>query len=173
MTKGTIVDANGVWWTKKQWRFIEWLANPYDRIPPDQNGMAEELGVNAGTLSVWKKKPGFQDAVNSRAVELIAEDVPALLRAAVEHARAGNHKYWHDLMRMAGVLADEKTGSDVQIAVIFNGPDTTSQPWANTHTISVDGNGAAYPVQRLSLREALGQNGDGWDDNGADGDTDG
>lgn len=151
-------------WSARQMVFIQWLANPLEKVPPSQEMLADELGISRSTLKRWRKLPGFPDAVNERAQEMIRDDVPKLLRAGVQHALAGKFEYWKALLQMAGVIAPDKPGGQpdnrTQV-IILNGPDTTSRPWYDAAPGPTDGDDGSPTLQRSGLWSALGQNGNG------------
>lgn len=149
--------------------YIYWRANPFERVPPTQAKLAEQLGVSERTLIKWQKLPGFNEAVTTASIEMVKADVPKLLRAGVKHALNGKYQYWAALMRMAGleVDGDKATDNRTQIAIIFgDGQDARnvtvdSAPWARS------GTGEAQQVQRSLVWPSMGQNGNGY---GPDGD---
>src|SRR5690606_36433952 len=90
-------------WTATQWKLIEWLATPrFERTPPNQEMLAEDLGVNPATLWRWRKKPGFQEAVNSYAREMLINDLPDIYGAIVREAVKGSYQHARLALELAG-----------------------------------------------------------------------
>ena len=72
-------------------QFIEWLALPSDlRSPKTQTELALQLGVDAGTLSDWKKLPGFHDEVRKRVNELVKDEHADVGHAMITSAKSGD-----------------------------------------------------------------------------------
>ena len=78
-------------WSTNQRKFIEWLATPkYERIPPTQVMFADTIGINAITLTRWKRLSGFREAVNARAREFVGEGLPEVYGALMRKAESGD-----------------------------------------------------------------------------------
>lgn len=72
-------------------QFIEWLSLPsVARRPKTQRELATQLGVEAATLSDWKRLPDFWDQVKKRVDERVREYHPDVLAAIVAAAKKGN-----------------------------------------------------------------------------------
>jgi hypothetical protein len=94
-------------WHANQERFIAWLALPSaQRQPKTQRALAAELGVDEATLSDWKRLPGFIDAVNALARELVKHDIAEVLGVIRREAKKGSLPYVNMVLSMAG-LADD------------------------------------------------------------------
>src|SRR5882672_4963242 len=79
--------------------FKLWLAMPsWERVPKSQQELAKRLNVDEGTLSDWKRIPGFKDEVTKLAKEWAQAFLPDVLGAMV-HAAAD---------RLGGTAADRK-----------------------------------------------------------------
>lgn len=94
-------------WTPDQLRFQAWLALPKgQRVPKTQQQLAKEIGVHQDTLTDWKKLPGFFDAVNQLARELVKHDVAEVLGTVRREAKRGNLPYVNMVLSMAGLAKD-------------------------------------------------------------------
>lgn len=93
-------------WTANQIRFQEWLSLPkYERIPPNQELLAPILGVREETLSRWKQKPGWNEAVNALARERLGQHLPEIYGALVREAEKGSIQHIRTALELAGELA--------------------------------------------------------------------
>lgn len=94
-------------WTADQQRFIAWLALPKaQRVPKTQEKLAEVFGVYRDTLTDWKKVPGFMDAVNALARELVKHDIAEILGVIRAKARKGDLPFVNMALAMAGMAVD-------------------------------------------------------------------
>lgn len=150
-------------WTPKQRIFQTWLANPFDRDPATQRELAEILKVHELTLTAWKRKPGWDDAVSKIAQGLVVGEVPGLIQAAVVHARAGNYQYWAALMRMANVKIDGEPQVDgrTQIALVFNDGRDASVITLDATRGSIESTEQPSEIQRRIMWSPVGENGNG------------
>ena len=90
-------------WTPEQWRFIEWRATPkYARFPPNQEMLANEIGVNDTTLYAWSKKEGFNQAVNKLARESLGNNLPHVYGALLREAEAGSFPHIQLILELTG-----------------------------------------------------------------------
>lgn len=78
-------------WSPEQIRFQEWLALPRQmRQPATQEALAEELGVHWVTLSKWKKREGFMEAVSELARRHLIAALPDVYGSLVDEAVRGD-----------------------------------------------------------------------------------
>jgi len=90
-------------WTATQWKYIVWLATPrFERTPPHQEMLAKDLGVNPATLWRWRKLPGFQEAVNAYAREMIVNKLPEVYGALLREAEKGSYQHIKLALELAG-----------------------------------------------------------------------
>lgn len=102
--------TNANTWTPTQLRAIAWLALPKaERQPKTQKALAESIGIDPATLSDWKHLPGFMDAVNGLARELVKHDVAEVLSVIRREAKKANLPYVNMVLAMAGMGADVAT----------------------------------------------------------------
>lgn len=150
-------------WTKKQRRLQEWVATPrYARFPPTQELLADELGVHCKTLSKWKRKPGWQEAVNGIAREGLYESLPEVYGALVREAVKGSIHHIRTVLELVGDLGPEVQDSRTQIAIVFNDKDIQASPnRLEADTESEAGTINLLPIQHCQLRQTMGQNGSG------------
>jgi len=128
--------SQDVTFTARQLRFIEWLATTkYDRHPPTQDALAEELGIHPRTLIRWKKKPEVQEAVLQRARDLLGDRLPEIYGALGREAEKGSFQHIKLAMEMAGEYVERKeiSGRDggpvtIQLTWGDNEPDDGSSP---------------------------------------------
>lgn len=86
--------SENVRFSVNQTRLIEWLAQTkYDRKPPTQELLAEEMGVNPRTLYRWKQEPELKQAVTQRARELLGDDLPEIYGALRREAIKGSYQH--------------------------------------------------------------------------------
>jgi Helix-turn-helix of insertion element transposase len=72
-------------------RFIEWLSLPSSaRNPKTQRELAKQLGVDAATLSDWKRSPDLWEKVRRWVDERVKEDHADVMSALVDTAKQGN-----------------------------------------------------------------------------------
>lgn len=94
-------------WTPDQQRFIAWLAFPKaQRVPRTQQELAGKIGVHQDTLTDWKHLPGFMDAVNTLARELVKHDVAEVLGVIRSRAKKGELPFVNMLLAMSGLSSD-------------------------------------------------------------------
>ncbi|OGW93805.1 MAG: hypothetical protein A3G36_04420 [Omnitrophica bacterium RIFCSPLOWO2_12_FULL_45_13] len=76
------------YWTPKQLKMQELLANPMD----DRNiaDKATEVGISSRMVYTWKRLPGWNDAVFEIARSWIGDKAPEVLRALVNSAKEGD-----------------------------------------------------------------------------------
>jgi hypothetical protein len=90
-------------WTANQLKFQEWLATPkYERTPPNQNMVADVIGVTNVTLSRWKALDGFEDAVIDMARAAMRGRLPDIYGALVREADKGSFQHIKLIMEMTG-----------------------------------------------------------------------
>jgi hypothetical protein len=73
------VEYAGRQWTEQPWPFIQWKANPFEKVPGTQAKLADELGITARTPHRWSQRDGFDAAVMKSAIEAVKADLPRLL----------------------------------------------------------------------------------------------
>lgn len=96
-------DANS--WSANQEKFIEWLALPTsERKPPQQQDLAELLGVNPVTLSRWKKLDGLVDEARQRARKRIQEHAPDVYGSIAREAIGGSPQHAKLFLDLMGDL---------------------------------------------------------------------
>lgn len=76
-------------WSNKRLKAIELLA---------QGGMthsevAEAIGISPRTLSTWKTKPDFVDAIINRSRELIRAELPSIYSQLKKKSISGSHQH--------------------------------------------------------------------------------
>ncbi len=109
--------SQNVPFSARQLKFIEWLATTkYDRHPPTQELLAEELGLNRRTLYRWKKDKNLREAVIQRARELLGDDLPEIYGALRREAAKGSYQHIRLAFEMTGEYMPterhEHTGED-------------------------------------------------------------
>lgn len=113
-------------WTATQLRFMAWLALPKkERKPPTHGALAKDLGVHIDTLTDWKKIPGFMDAVNHLARELVKHDIADVLGVIRKRAKEGDLPYVNMVLAMAGMAADVQAAQPQTIVKVYAGFDPT------------------------------------------------
>ena len=101
--------SRNVIFTARQLQFIEWLATTkYDRHPPTQEALAEELGIHPRTLVRWKKKPELQEAVLQRARGLLGDRLPEIYGALGREAEKGSFQHIRLAMEMTGEYVERQ-----------------------------------------------------------------
>lgn len=97
-------------WSTTQVRVQEWLALPkYERFPPTQDLLAEDLGIADKTITRWKKLPGFMDDVRSIALRYLRDDLPEVFGAIGREASKGNHQMARLALELVGGLPTQGT----------------------------------------------------------------
>jgi hypothetical protein len=150
-------------WSKKQIQFQEWLARPkYARYPPNQELLADEMGVHCVTLSKWKRKPGWVEAVNDLARAGLEQSLPEVYGALIREAEKGSIHHIRTVLELVGQLGPEVTDERTQIAIVFNDKDIQAVP----HRLDPDVESEAgtinlLPIQHSRLWTEVGQNGSG------------
>jgi hypothetical protein len=105
-------------WSADQYKFQLWLALPSSiRKPKTQRAIAEELGVHESTLSDWKKLPGWRDAVNTLALDLVRDDVPDVLASTRREAKKGSFQHQKMILEMVGLYTERREVSGVVVSV--------------------------------------------------------
>jgi hypothetical protein len=92
-------DLKGLRYPAEYEEFIIWMALPeFYRVPKTQRELAEKFGVGEDTLSEWKQREGFWEAVERKRKEWGKERTPnvilGLYRKAVRDGNAAEAKLW-------------------------------------------------------------------------------
>lgn len=112
-------------WTRKQLRFIEWLATDrHERIPSTQGALAKELKVAEATLSRWKKRPGFVERVNEMAMAHMHESLPQIFAAVSREAIRGSYQHAKLALELAGYLSQQDKANAISIIIERHGIST-------------------------------------------------
>lgn len=78
-------------WHADQLEFIKWLALPKSqRQPKTQKEFAKKINVDEGTLSDWKRLPGFMSDVTANAREQLRDALSDVYGALVKRALDGD-----------------------------------------------------------------------------------
>ncbi len=94
-------------WSKKQRAFMLFLALPKSERPhKTQRDFADSIDTNEVTLSNWKRLPNFADEVAQLSRDLVVDDVPDVLAAIRDHAKAGSIQHINLFLAMAGLSND-------------------------------------------------------------------
>lgn len=94
-------------WTPDQERLILWLALPKaEKSPKTQAALAKDLCIDEATIWRWKQLPGFREAVNKLARELVQDDLPEVLGVIRRKAKDGELVYVNMVLAMAGMSTD-------------------------------------------------------------------
>jgi hypothetical protein len=102
--------SENVRFTSRQLKAIEWFATPkFDRHPPTQKLLADELGCHDKTITRWKKNQAFKDAVLERARELLGSRLPEIYGALGREAEKGNIQHIKLSLEMTGEYTENKT----------------------------------------------------------------
>jgi len=95
-------------WTTNQKRFQEWLATPkFIRTPPTQDMLSTTMGLNAATLSRWRKLDGFQSAVTEIARQFLSNDLPDIYGALRREAIKGSFNHIKLALELSGEHVDK------------------------------------------------------------------
>ena len=118
-------------WKAEQLAFMDWLATPKkDRDQwPQQRDFAEHIGVTPKTLSVWKKIPGFVDAVYARAKYYQGARVGSVLDALAKEAEGGDVPAIKLYLQVMGLW---QPGMDRDVALIVFGADQMQKAFEAT-----------------------------------------
>jgi hypothetical protein len=93
--------------TPRQYKFINWLALPRElKEPKTQTEYADMIGVNKVTLSKWKQKEGFKEAVRERALTWTDDALPDVLGALIKEAVGGSAPHIKMYLDMQGIHAE-------------------------------------------------------------------
>lgn len=91
-----ITDMSATKKTYEYERFVAWSALPSPRRnPKTQKELAKELGIDASTLSDWRRDPEFEGRTRQLVVSSCAENLPDVLGALVQGAisqERGSHR---------------------------------------------------------------------------------
>lgn len=118
-------------WTGPQRIFIDWLALPKAmRQPRTQKELCQKFGVGEGTLSEWKRLPGFMDEVARTAKEFMKDDVADVLGAIRNNAKKGSVAHVNMFLAMIGMGADVEAagkgsgGNTINVQVTYGDGDS-------------------------------------------------
>ena len=98
-------------------RYVEWMADPYDHVPATQQLLADELGVSRVTLFNWGNRSDVREALVAVTMDSIALVIPKLVSTGLKHALAGKYSYWSDMLRLAGLLNEDKKEHTVTLTL--------------------------------------------------------
>jgi hypothetical protein len=104
--------------TSEYERFVLWCSLPsVVRQPKTQKELAKTLGMDASTLSDWRRNPEFNSRTRGLAMSLVAESYPDVLGALVQSATSqerGAHRdrklyldWFEKFTETKGELSDE------------------------------------------------------------------
>jgi hypothetical protein len=104
-------------WTLNQRRVQEWCATPrYDRVPPTQEMLAEQIGIGDRTITRWRQQKGWQEAVNAVARAQVGVKLPEVYGALLREAEKGSFQHIQLALELVGdyvkVQRSEVTGKD-------------------------------------------------------------
>lgn len=86
-------------------RVQEWFALPkYERIPPTQEMLAEQVGINSKTITRWKELPGWTDTVTVLARARLGKHLPEIYGALVREAEKGSIQHIRTALELTGEL---------------------------------------------------------------------
>lgn len=117
----------------KQQRFQEWLALPHDQRPENfktQQQVAAALAVHPHTLTMWKRKPGFWDAVYQDARAIVGGELPQIISAMVKEAKQGSVSAAKLCLQVLEVFKEEQTHKIEYVeplTVVLNAPQYSDQ----------------------------------------------
>jgi hypothetical protein len=93
----------GPTWTPEQLRFIEWCAIPkYERMPPTQAMLAEQMHTHEENLSRWKRIDGFYEAVTAAYRANLVEYLPSIYGALLRKAEEGHFEHIKLVLELTG-----------------------------------------------------------------------
>lgn len=139
-------------WTPKQIKFQAWLIkDEYDRIPATQKEFAKILGVTEETLSRWKKRPGWNDAIAKKTWEYVGSEFPQIINALIRGAKKENIEHIRTILELLNYLKPESKNGYGDINIFIAESHNYLDP---TETAPSTGqNGArVIEVQRSELR---------------------
>ena len=143
-------------WSRNQWQYIKWLASDkYVRTPPTETMLAAEIGVNPSTLWRWKQIPGLIEEVNETARSMLRENLAQIYAAIAREAIKGSYQHARLALELCGEVGSDGSTQAIQIIIQNTGIDTFPP---HLSSITVDGSATTPAVQRLGLREEVGQN---------------
>ena len=102
--------SKNVNFTPNQIKLIDWLAmGQYDRNPPTQADFAKMIGVRPETITRWKRDvEGLQDAVTTRARELLGDDLPDIYASLRDEAKKGSYQHQKLALELTGEYTETK-----------------------------------------------------------------
>lgn len=74
----------------------------YDRVPPTQGMLAQELGVSEVSLWNWKQLPGFAEQVNETMRSGMKDRLNEVYGALLREAEKGSYHHIKLVLEMAG-----------------------------------------------------------------------
>lgn len=93
--------------TNKEKRLLEVLANPeYKQLNISE--ICEIAGCDRGIYYKAIKKPGFIKLMQEINFDLIKQEAGDMIKAAITHAKDGNHNYFKTLMEMGGLYTPKE-----------------------------------------------------------------
>jgi len=105
-------------WTTNQIRLQEWLATPrFERIPPKQEMLANDLSVSDKTLTRWKRLPGFMDEVRAISRGYLKNDLPEIYGAISREAQRGNYQMARLALELVGDVQTQGT-SELNVILV-------------------------------------------------------
>lgn len=102
----------------RQKRAIELLA----RGENTQEEVAEHLGINPSTLSRWKKRPGFMEAVVEKSREQLRHTLPEIYDTLAKSSKRGSDRHIKILLDHIEKLEQMKANSN-ETTIIFKWKD--------------------------------------------------
>ncbi len=110
-------------WSATQIRAQEWLAQPkYDRTPPTQLMLAEQLGITEATISRWKSAAGFQEAVNTLARATIGTKLSEVYGALLREAEKGSYQHIKLVLELSGDYVEtqrQEHAGEITLRVLY------------------------------------------------------
>ena len=109
--------------TRKQLKYIEFLANPEKRRTKVQ--FAQDIGVSLRTLFRWQEKEGFSDAVYELAMFYLGTDLPQVLSDMRRASRKGSVDAMKLILQQTGKLRKEPE-QEVRVVLSWDEEDMAS-----------------------------------------------
>ena len=91
----------------RQLRAIEYIAQP-NRGGLTFEQIADKIGISVKTLSRWRERKEFKQAVTQRALDGIRDELPDVFKAHVKIAKGGNIKAIELLYKVSGILVERQ-----------------------------------------------------------------
>lgn len=136
---GKVIGTDPKPLTWRQVAFVNWLATPKkQRDPKTQALLAEQVGVNACTLSRWAKQPDIMSAVMDAVRGLSHKALPEIYGILISEALTGSFQHIKLALELTGEFT-QQSNVDLTVDTVSGSPEKCgSCQWLNQMEANIE-----------------------------------